>query len=97
MKRQIFFEIPDQSEYRILCQFGYHSLIQYSWYCYIQKRFTYKKWIFFGEVKSKWVSVNQCWFSKDMDTLDDLKNAAMNFYDESVLMMPRIAQKAMDL
>lgn len=97
MKREVIFEMPDTSEYRVVCRYGYDSMVNFAWWGHIQKKIYYKKWIFFGERMWKWHEVDRCWWSKEIETMDALKNAATKFYDETILLIPRLTKKAMEL
>lgn len=97
MKREIIFDIPDNPEYRAVCRFGYECFIPFAWFCHIQKKRYYKKWLFFGEIRFKWIEVDRCWWKKQISTMDDLKKSAMSFYEETVLWMPRLVKQAMEL
>lgn len=97
MKREVIFEAPDTNEYRIVCRYGYDSTVNYAWWCHIEKKIYYKKWLFFGEKKWKWLEIDRCWWSKEIATMDILKESALKFFDETVLLIPRLAKQAMEL
>lgn len=46
--REVIFEIPDTTEYRFVCSFGDNYYIDFAWWCFIEKKIYYKKWLFFG-------------------------------------------------
>jgi hypothetical protein len=97
MKREIMFEIPDTTEYRVLCRYGYDEIINFAWWGYVQKKYYYKKFIFFGEQKWKWVEIDRCWWSKSFENIEELKDASFKLYDQKVLLIPRLNKKAMEL
>ena len=97
MKREVIFQIPDMDEYRIVCRYGYDNVINFAWWGHIQKKAYYKKWIFFGEEKWEWFEIDRCWWSQEIDTMEVLKNSAYKFFDEKVLLFPRLNKKAMEL
>lgn len=96
-KREIIFEIPNEPEYRVVCRFGYNYLVAYSWWAHIQRKTCYKKWILFGEITYKWTEVDNCWFTRDFDNREDLRKAALDFFDERVKRTERIRKKAMEI
>jgi len=96
-KKEIFFNVPDTEDYRVVCRFGYDHIVNFAWWGHLQKKVYYKKWIFFGCQKQKWVEIDSCWWSRDIKTRDDLKKAALEFYDESILLFQRLLTKAMGI
>lgn len=97
MKREVIFKAPNSEDYRIVCRYGYDSMVYYAWWCHIQKKVYYKKWIFWGEKKFKWQEVDRCWWSKDFESINDLEKSALKFFDRVVLLIPRLTKKAMEL
>lgn len=97
MKREIIFPIEENSDYRVVCQFGHHGWLNCVWWSYVQKKFYYKKYIFFGEKKFRWNEVASCWWNREIENMDELKKAAYKLYDEKVLLPERIVKQAMDL
>ena len=63
MKREIIVEIPNTTDYRVVCKYGYHYIVNYAWWGHLEKKIFYKKWLLFGEQKYKWVEINRCWWS----------------------------------
>lgn len=95
MKREIIFDMPDTyGKYRMVCRFGYDNLIDYAWWGHLQKRITVR--FLFGK-KEIWHEVNQCWWSFDINSMEELKKAAYNFYDERVELPMRLKEKAMSI
>jgi hypothetical protein len=97
MKREVIFEVPNMDEYRIVCRFGYSHTLPYVWWCHIEKKIYYKKWKFFGEKKYKWYEVDRCWWTKDIKSMDCLKKYSLDFFDDRVLLIPRIIKEAMEI
>lgn len=96
MKREEIF-IMENPDYRVVCRFGYDEWIDFAWWGHIQRKVKYKKWLLFGEIKERWTEIHQCWWSKEMTSIEDLKSSAERFYDEKVCLKKRIAKQAMEL
>lgn len=97
MKREIIFEMPDTTEYRVVCQYNNYQWVPHVWSAYLQMRVPYKRWLFFGETKWKWSVIGECWFSNAPKTIDELKKSAIKLYDEKVTIFHRLDKQAMDL
>lgn len=97
MKREVIFPAPDNDEYRVVCRFGYDSIVTWAWYGHLQRRISFKKWIFFGETKSIWTEVTRCWWNKTIDSMDELEDRALDLYDETIALPIRLKEKAMNL
>ena len=93
IKREIIFPIQGYKEYRVACRIGYSDLIPWAWHAHIEKRVAYKKYFLFGEIKYKWVEIDHCWFSKTIESVEQLKEKALDFYDEKILFIPRLLKK----
>jgi len=97
-KREIVFDMQSTcGTYRVVCRIGYDYTIPYAWWGHIQKQIEYKRFFFFGKTKTTWVEIDQCWWSKEFDSIADLKKSAEKFYDERVEMLPRVKNKALSL
>ena len=97
MKREIVFDMPNTTEYRVVCRFGFNSIINFAWWGHLQKKVYYKKWLFFGEKQWRWYEIDNCWFSKEKNNIEELKKSAIDFYDKKVLLKQRIIKRAMEL
>ena len=97
MKIEIIFEIPDNENFRMVCQFGYDSIIDFAWYGHLQQKTEVKKYLFFGKKITKWVEIDQCWWSFKIESVEHLKKCALKFYDEKFILLKRLLQEAMDL
>lgn len=97
MRREVIFDVKNNSEYRVVCRFGYADFIDFAWWGHIQKKYYYKKYLFIGERKFRWIEIDRCWWRKDINTMDELNKAAIDFFDEIVLMPIRIKEKAINL
>lgn len=97
MKREIIIQPKDTDQYRIVCRFGYDYSIDYAWWGHLQKKTKVKKWIFFGEEREKWTEIQRCWWSKEINTTEELEKLALDLYDENILLPKRLVQKAMSL
>lgn len=97
MTREIIFDIPNQSEYRVVCKFNASQDMRYVWWGYLQRKTPYKKYIWFGEVKYKWVEIKRCWWSTNIDSLDKLKKLALNLFYYEFTIYEELVEKAMNL
>ena len=93
IKREVIFEMPDTSEYSVVCTFGYNSSVNFAQWLHVQKKTYYKKFLFFGDTMWKCYEVNRYWLCKKIETADALKNTAIQFYDETILLTPRLIKK----
>jgi hypothetical protein len=98
-KKEIIFNMSDYNgnSYRVVCRFGYHSFINMSWWGYIQKKTTHKKWTLFGPIVEKWIEIDRCWWSKEIVDRESLERSAINFYDERILLPDRMVERAMNI
>ncbi len=97
-KREVVFDMPSTyGKYRVVCRIGYSYSISYAWWGHIQKQVEYKRFLFFGKKKQKWVEVDDGWWSTTFNSLDDLKKAAEKFYYDSVELLPSIKNKLLNL
>lgn len=95
--REVIFEMPETyGKYRVLCQFGYHRYVNYAWWGYLQKQ-RVKKPLLWGKPKIVWDTIDECWWSKEMISMDQLKEYAIKFYDENIELPIRVNQRAMSL
>lgn len=96
-KREIIFDMPNTyGEYRVVCRFGYDSLVDYAWWGYVQKKVTFKLWPW-GKGKELWVEIDDRWWDKEIKTLAELKEHAIKLYDENIEAPIRVRQRAMSL
>lgn len=98
-RREIIFDMPSYkgNDYRVLCRFGYDSFINFAWWGFVQKKVTFKKWGFFGPTIEKWIELDKCWWSKEINNREDLEKISHDFYDETVLRHDRIVERAMSI
>lgn len=87
----------ENSDYRVVCRFGYNYLIKSNWFGHLQKKEYRKKYILFGDRIEKWFEVDYCWWVNEIDSLDKLRKAACKFYDSSVLSRRLNVAKAMNI
>lgn len=97
MQREIIFEVPENSEYRVVCRFGHDIVVKYNWTGHIEKRISYRRWGIFGKEKYKWTEVYMCWWDFDFEKMKDLRQSALNFFDEKILAPQRVIKKAMEI
>lgn len=98
-KRIIIFDMEPYkgNDYRVVCKFGFHSIINFSWWSHIEKKITVKKYWFFGPKIDKWVEVNRCWYSDEINSIDELKDVSIKFYEESIMYLDKVIEKAMSI
>jgi hypothetical protein len=96
-KREVIFEMPKTyGEYRMVCRFGFNEVVDYAWWGYLQKLIT-KKPLFWGKPKQVWVEIDRCWWSFDINSMEELKKAATKFYMGNVEAPILLNKKAMNL
>lgn len=94
--REIIFDLLSKyGEYRVVCQFGHHSFVNYAWWGYLQKKHTYKT--FWGKKKERWVELDRCWWSKEITSLEQLEKNANKLYDDFVEAPIRRVERVMAL
>ena len=96
-KREIVIDQTISSEYRIVCRFGYDSFLPLVWWCHIEKKSYYRKYIFFGDKEYTWTQVNKCWWGKEFNSVRELTISALEYFDETVFANERIIKKAINL
>jgi len=96
-KREVIFDMPSTyGKYRVVCQYGYHYLVNYAWWGYLEVELNRKRFPW-SKPKSKWIEVEQCWWSKEIKTMEQLKEAATKLYDENIEMPIRMRETAINL
>ncbi len=97
-KREVIFPVPQKEygNYRVVCQFGYDSMIDTNWWGYLQKEELVKNWPW-SKPKLKWVDVDDWWWAKNKNSMDELKQAAIDQYKDIVECREKIIEKAMSL
>lgn len=95
-KREIIFETPNDN-YRVVCRFGYDSIIKLNWYAHLQKKYTRKKYFLFGEPITKYTEVDRCWWTNNPESLIELNQKAIKFYDETIELPIYIRNKNLNL
>ena len=96
-KREVIFDMPDTyGKYRMVCRFGYHDIVDYAWWGFLQKEITTNGFLWV-KPKNKWVDVDQCWWCIDINSIEQLKSKATEFYHETVELVPIMKQKAMNI
>jgi len=94
-KREIIFEMPETyGKYRVVCRYGHDYHVDYAWWGHLQRQ-VLKKPLLWGKVKEIWVEVDKCWWSKEFDSMENLKESAAKFYDENIELPIRLREKAM--
>lgn len=53
--------------------------------------------VFFGETKYKWVEIDKAWWTREPESIEQLRKWSINFYDGLVLSEKRIIDNAMKL
>lgn len=97
-KREIVFDMPNTyGTYRMVCRIGYDSSIAYAWWGHLEEYVSFKRFLFFGKLVNKWVEVDKCWWSKEIDSVEELKKRATAFYELTIELCPRLIKKAVDL
>lgn len=97
MKREITFDMPSKfGTYRVVCRIGYDSMIPYAWWGYLQKQEMRKPWPW-SKPRLKWFEIDRCWWSSEINSIEDLKKKAEKWYDEIIEMTPRLLKKGIEL
>lgn len=97
MQREVIFDMPKtHGDYRMVCRFGYDHMINFAWWGHLQKKVV-KKPFFWGKPKEVWKNIDQCWWSGEITSIEQLKHNATKFYDTNVEMPMRIIGRAMSI
>jgi hypothetical protein len=95
-KREIIFD-TNNDNYRVVCRFGYDNNVTCNWYGHIQKKITRKKYFLFGKLITKYIEVDRCWWLNSPESVIELKEKAMTFYDECIELPIRNRNKAINI
>lgn len=72
-KREIIFDMPEtHGKYRVVCRFGYDSIVYYAWWGHLQKQYRYKLWPW-SKPRFKWFEIDECWWSTNPLTMEQKK------------------------
>lgn len=62
-----------------------------------KRRFITKSGFYLEKGNLNGLGLKNCWWDKEMESVDRLKKSALDFYDENVSLPLRIQKRAMDL
>jgi len=88
------YQIKKYGNYRIVCRFGYDSIISIVWWGYLQREDVCKFWPW-SKPKNVWTEIHQGWWDKNFNTMEQLKEAAMKMYKENGELPQQIVEAAM--
>jgi len=96
-KREVIFDMPDTyGKYRMVCRFGCSYIIDYAWWGHLQKEVMRKKFPW-SNPTPKWIEIDQCWWCRKINNIEELKSAASKFYRETVELIPELKKKALSI